>query len=339
MADISINPINNVNTTPAPAIRNNARNANSIGNAPGVDPSAASKAADIAKEAAEAKRERSAEIRREQLEDVIAVSEDGDTVQATEKSLEKLAEDAFGHMEVRKDQTANDEAIDEAAYNVAKAGEDIAEEAEASETYDAADAMEEVAGTATGDTVSQEAIEESINEARLNGSRTEEAIAESIERTVNGTSRTEEAIEAGNERAENEEAEKEYNQKLASYQGISDMRLEQMYLEGEISKRDYDQEMEAREEARETENEDNSRFANQMTGAAVLQEAGQRDLNQIETAFSEEANDVISAEDRMEIIETLDAQTAQNFNTLAAANVVTDDNASGEEMIKKVVFS
>ena len=339
MADISISPVNNVNTTPAPTIRNNLRNTNGGVNAPGVNPSPASEIADKAKEAAEAKRERSAEIRREQLEDVIAVSKDGDTVQATDKSLERLAEDAFGHMEVRKDQTENaQEAVNAANAGAAEtAGESQDNITQTGEVT--ARAMEQSAETAIEGTESQQAIQESINEARLNGSVTDEAIADSIERTLNGTSRTEEAVEAGNERAEQEETEKEYNQKLESYQGISDMKLEQMYLQGEISKIDYDQEMQSREEAREAENEDNSGFANQMTGAAVLQESGQRDLNQIQTAFSEEANDNMSGAERMEIIETLDAQAAQNFNTQTAANIVTDENASGEEAIKKVVFS
>ncbi len=312
MADISISPVN-VNTTPPPAIRTNVRNANGGDNAGSVrvDRPAASEAAEKVREAAEAQRDRSAEIRREQLEDVIAVSKDGDTVQASEKSIERLEEDAFGHMEVRKDQTASDDATQEI----------IAQTAE----------------TEVEETETQQAIAESREETLMNNTITEDAIKESTQRAVTGTDRTEEAIMAGNERAEREEAEEEYNQKLQTFEGISDMKLEQMYLQGEISKIDYDQEMQSREEAREAENKDNSEFGNQMAGAAVLQEAGERDLQQIETAFSDEANNNnISAADRMEIIETLDAQAA---NAQAAGGVVTDENASGEEMIKKVVFS
>ena len=47
MADIKINPINNINTAPAPAVKNNVRNANG---AQGPDRTAASNAADKAKE-------------------------------------------------------------------------------------------------------------------------------------------------------------------------------------------------------------------------------------------------------------------------------------------------
>lgn len=315
MADISISPIN-VNTTPPPAIRTNLRNANGADNAGAgrADRSAASEAAEKVREAAEAQRDRSAEIRREQLEDVISVSKDGDTVQASEKSIERLEEDAFGHMEIRRDQTA---------------AEDITQEA-----------IAQSAETALEGTETQQAIAQSRDETILNDTRTEEAIEESTERTLNGTSRTEEAIEAGNERAEEEEAEEAYVQKLQNFEGISDMKLEQMYLQGEISKIDYDQEMESREEAREAEDQDNAQFGNQMAGAAVLQEAGQRDLQQIETAFSDEANDnMMSGAERMEIIETLDAQATQAANIQPAGNIVTDANSSGEELVHKVVFS
>ena len=310
MADISISPVN-TSRTPMPAVSNN-RNINANRTAPGAGQATAAKAADKVREEAQTQRERSAEIRREQLDDVIAVSRDGDTVQATEQSRERLAEEAFGHMEVRSDEASSTDG-------------QVTEEAIAQSAVTA------IEGSAT-----QQAIADSTEDRLVNGSRTDEAISESTERAAEGTDRTEQAIEAGNERADQEEAQEEYNQKLASYNGISDMKLEQMYLQGEISKIDYDKEMEAREERKEAENKDDARFGNEITGAEVLKEGGERDLRQIETAFSGEANDNISANDRMEIIETLDAQTA---NAQADANVVTDATASGEEAIRKVVFS
>ena len=308
MADISISPVN-TNTSPMPAVTA-ARSTDAARQTSGVDQAAASRAADRVREEAETQRERSAELRREQLEDVIAVSRDGDTVQATEQSRERLAEESFGHMEIRQEPTVTGEVT----------GEAIAESA-----------VTAIEGTAV-----QQAVADSIQDRLVNGSRTDEAIRESTERTLGGSDRTEQAIEAGNERAEQEEAEEEYNQKLASYNGISDMKLEQMYLQGEISKIDYDKEMASREERREAGNEDDTRFGNEITGAAVLRESGERDLQQIETAFSDESNDNISASDRMEILETLEAQTT---NAQADANLVTDANASGEEAVRKIVFS
>ncbi|MBQ9443125.1 MAG: hypothetical protein IJU43_02380 [Lachnospiraceae bacterium] len=305
MADISINPVNNINTAPVHAPK--PHDAQSTGVRTGE-----SKAAETIREAAEAQKERSAEIRREQLEDVISVSKDGDTVQATDKSMERLAEDQFGHMEV-KDETPTDSVNSDA---IKLAVEDTEEETE-----------------------SQQAIRESIYNALEEPTVTEEAIESSAEKTVAQPTRTEEAIELGNERAEEEEAEEEYDQKLASYQGISDMKLEQMYIQGEISKREYDQEMESREETREAQNADDQRFTAQMTGTAVLRESGRRDLNEIETATSEDANDNLTGAQRLEIIETLESGRAQAVIQQDAANMVTDDNTSGEETIKKIVFS
>ncbi|MBO5551599.1 MAG: hypothetical protein J5966_06545, partial [Lachnospiraceae bacterium] len=202
MADISVSPVN-TNRTPMPAV-SNPRNVNTFENAAGAGRTEGAGAAGRVREEAQTERERSEELRREQLEDVIAVSRDGDTVQATEQSRERLAEEAFGHMEIRQDQTATGEVTEEA----------IAESA-----------VTAIEGSAT-----QQAIADSTEDRLVNGSLTDEAIRESSERDAEGTGRTEQAIEAGKERADQEEAEEEYNEKLASYNGISDMKLEQMYL-------------------------------------------------------------------------------------------------------------
>ena len=324
MADISIRPVN-VNTTPAPVT--SARNTNAANQASGVNRAAGTQNADRARETAEAQSERSAEVRKEQLKDVIAVSRDGDTVQATDKSRERLAEDAFGHMEVKQENGEAVSAVSNETQETVTTGE-VTDEAIAERVQTAIDGTE-----------SQQTIAESVDKRLTFGTRTDEAIGESVDRTLNGTSRTEQAIEAGDKRADQEEAEKEYNEKLASYQGISDMKLEQMYLQGEISKIDYDQEMESREEIREAEGQESAQFSGQMTGAAVLEQNGQRELRELETAFSPESNDNISSNDRMEILQTLETQQAQNFNTQDAANIISDANSSGEETIKKVVFS
>ena len=247
---------------------------------------------------------------------MISVSKDGDTVQATEKSRERLEEDAFGHVEVRQDQADR--------QNRTAVGE-VTEEA-----------IEERTRTAIDGSETQQAIAESVDDRLVEGTRTDEAIAEAVEREVTGTSRTEEAIELGNERAEQEEAEKEYVEKLTSYEGISDMKLEQMYLEGEISKIDYDQEMESREAEREAENDNAQQFSTQMTGLSGLEFGSRLDQEQIQDVFSTEANDNISATDRMEMLETLNSQASQ---AAVDNGNLTDANTSGEETIRRVVFS
>ncbi|MCR5747456.1 MAG: hypothetical protein K6G03_07070, partial [Lachnospiraceae bacterium] len=170
----------------------------------------------------------------------------------------------------------------------------------------------------------------------VDGSRTEEAIKESNEKLLQEPGRTEEAMELGAERAEEEENDQEYareaedqehEQMIDNFVGVSDMRLEQMYLQGKISQNDYNKEMEAREKERQAEKTDAESFSTQMTGMDALMESGERDAAQLETAFSEDANDNIAAADRMQIIQSLDAATA-----------MTGDEASGEETAKRVVI-
>ncbi|HBB58833.1 MAG TPA: hypothetical protein DCZ52_00960 [Lachnospiraceae bacterium] len=289
MADMNINPIADVNagnnynpvTAPRTAVRPDAAGTNAPDRAAG-------------------QKDDRVKQDREGLENVVSVSKDGDTVQASDQGMEKLEEDAFGRMVVQKDDEAS------GGYDLGYSGE-----------------------------LTKSAIAESAEKIVGSDSRTEEAIKESIEKMSIQPSRTEEAQAAGAEQAEKEEAEEEYNaelnaEKLASFEGVSDMKLEQMYLQGEISKTDYDKEMESREETREAENADDGRFSVQMTGAAALKESGERDLSQIENVFSGEANDNIAPADRMQIIESLDANTTGN---------VTEDTAGGEETAKKIVIT
>lgn len=289
MADMNINPIADVNagnnynpvTAPRTAVRPDAAGANAPDRAAG-------------------QKDDRVKQDREGLENVVSVSKDGDTVQASDQGMEKLEEDAFGRMVVQKDDEAS------GGYDLGNSGE-----------------------------LTKSAIAESAEKIVGSDSRTEEAIKESIEKMSIQPSRTEEAQAAGAEQAEKEEAEEEYNaevnaEKLASFEGVSDMKLEQMYLQGKISKTDYDKEMESREETREAENADDGRFSVRMTGAAALKESGERDLSQIENVFSGEANDNIAPADRMQIIESLDANTT---------GTVTEDTAGGEETAKKIVIT
>ena len=303
MADIKINPI-----AERSFIQNPAADVLNAGNTQRSQVTAAGSESP-AKVHADKELQKASE--RPELEDVIAVSKDGDTVQASETSKERLEEDAFGHVEVKQDNTETGVRTEEA--------------------------LEQSAQTAAEGTESQQAIKEAIQNMVVDGTRTEEAIEESTERAVTGTDRTEEAIELGNERAAEEEEEEDYIQEtqtekhedqIATYTGISDMRLEQMYLQGEISQNDYNREMEAREEEREAEQADDGNFSTQMTGAAALEESGERDLDQIENVFSDDANDNIAATDRMQIIQSLDA----------AAAAMNGDGAGGEESAKRVVI-
>ncbi len=93
---------------------------------------------------------------------------------------------------------------------------------------------------------------------------------------------------------------------IQSYAGYTDQQLEQMYLKGEISKQDYDSEMELRE-SREAEaveeDEENARLAGKM---AATENMGKQDEIELKKVFSEDASDTFKAGDRAEIIDTLE---------------------------------
>ncbi|MCR5747827.1 MAG: hypothetical protein K6G03_08970 [Lachnospiraceae bacterium] len=337
MADIKINPIAERSTIQNPAVRQqNTQNAQNAQNNQGIkDTKNVQEAAGRTGTQSEQKNI----SEKPELEDLIAVSKDGDTVQASETAKERLEEDAFGHVEVKQEALSGN---NEAAENT---GISAMNETEANANgLSAKDGSEGVTGQAIAEqteaaiegTERQQAIKEAVKDMIVNGSRTEEAIEESNAKSVSGQSRTEEAIELGAKRSEAEEEEEEYiktsetqqhEDMVSTYQGISDMRLEQMRIEGKISQSDYDREMEAREEARKDELEEAGKFSTQMTGAEALEESGERDEAQIQTVFSDEANDNIEAADRMQILQSLDAATA-----------VTGDNASGEETARRVVI-
>ena len=88
--------------------------------------------------------------------------------------------------------------------------------------------------------------------ARLEGS---EEDFETPEYTVH-TAPIEESRQAVTEASES----KEYEADITSYIGYSDAELKQMYLEGDISQIDYNQEMEAREARRDAEASENDQF-------------------------------------------------------------------------------
>ena len=144
MADIKINPIaeRSFIQNPAADVLNAGNTQRSQVTAAGSESSAKVHADKELQKATE----------RPELEDVIAVSKDGDTVQASETSKERLEEDAFGHVEVKQDNTETGVRTEEA--------------------------IEQSAQTAVEGTESQQAIKEAIQNMVVDGTRTEEAIEE-----------------------------------------------------------------------------------------------------------------------------------------------------------------
>ncbi|MBQ7565010.1 MAG: hypothetical protein IJT16_13610 [Lachnospiraceae bacterium] len=170
-----------------------------------------------------------------ELEDVVSVSEDGDTVQVKEDSEKKLEDDRFGHVDIVEQELAG-------VYNA----------------------------PAETPNIEIKAPEKPEDEEEI----------PAIETKAQGT-------------------------QITSYAGYTDSQLEQMYLKGEISKNDYDKEIEAREareEALKGEDEETSELAGKLAGSENKEEQDEIELKKV---FSEDASDTLTAKQRADAIDTL----------------------------------
>lgn len=93
-----------------------------------------------------------------------------------------------------------------------------------------------------------------------------------------------------------------------TYAGISDMSLEQMYLDGVISRYDYDMEMEARKDARLQQTTDQRKFSEEVNAYDREERRAEQTSKAIRTATSDRTANQdfsVSAEERLEAIENL----------------------------------
>ncbi len=210
------------------------------------------------------------EEKKKQLPDLISVSDDGDTVQAGLIARLRLGDDRQGRViPLGKD-----------------AGEDPVQ---------------------TGRRKLQGSVSE---QAALSGAAdvekpevTKDPETGRIELKVPGNE--EDPLQARREREEREEAREEAEVKRAemtNFVGYTDSELEQLYLKGEISKQKYDQEMESRKEQEEAEAGDAREFSKELGSMSASQNAGER-LAQVMNAFSPDANNTVSPEDRIRAIQ------------------------------------
>lgn len=223
--------------------------------------------------------EKRKKLEEERLDHVIAVSKDGDTVQASEESQSRLK--------------AEEEEKPAAAQALAEEKEEDAEEAKAAEGK-----------VIVNENTVKEQIEKEA-EARERRLQILEDISSSSERAMSvrdlfsaAAQRKELAMTGQDEKDENNA----YNQ-VKSFIGYSDAQLKQMYQQGEISKQDYDREIDSREEKREEEQEESGRLSRQVTQEAALAEENEREGRGIKIAFSEDSSNTIRPEDRVDMIQ------------------------------------
>ena len=256
--------------------------------------------------------------RREELrEDVVAVSEDGDTVQVSEEGNEELIESRDGSVIAREENGANAQAAQTTRP------EDDRQEIEAPE-------IAAPGGEARGIEARQNAPAEAEKEeapepppppeppadaikARAEADRIEaeaQAREQAREITSEALETQEVTKEATDAQLAAEEAQQDATERAAqqpsTFAGISNQQLEQMYRDGQISQYAYDSEIEAREAREEEMRAENEEFS---TDTARLQER-EREVtnagNEIKKATGNEASDTLTAKQRLDAIEKVE---------------------------------
>ncbi len=220
--------------------------------------------------------EKRKQLEEERLEDVIAVSEDGDTVQASEESLSKL------------------ESEEEEKDTAAESGRPPVEADQDNDRAESGQGKIVVTESTVNDRIEEE------NEERERRQQILEDISLSSERAMS----VRDLFKAAADRSPNETVKQEEQfQKVNSFTGYSDAQLQQMYRKGEISRQEYDREIDSREEKREKEQEEQKDLNREVTGESRLLEENEREGRSIKIAFSEDASDTIRPEDRVDMIQ------------------------------------
>lgn len=299
MANINIVTNNNLTnlaqgvSRPAPAVRNTEQaRPDTAPEKASPEKAAPEKKQPIANEPQPEKVQRETPAERQEriekvLENVISVSKDGDTVQASEKAVQELDEDKnTGRVLGNAD---NDRIKKEQEKNGSDTGKEMLEfELERSAQ------------------IRREQIEAAQEEAEA---RREEAAAR-----MKDEARAQE--ETRNEvpnavLADEKETIAEQGQ-INSFKGFSDAELERMYLKGDISTYDYNAEMEKRAETEEARKEDLADFSLDTGRRAEQLRQSELESEQIEQAFDEGANERLDPAQRAQVLQAMQktAQTA-----------------------------
>lgn len=190
-------------------------------------------------------------IKKEPLENQVAVSTDGDTLQISPKAVAKL--DA------------------------------VIKETEAKDELDKAD-IEVTGNEADKAKLKSEEVENMRKEARLKAERKAEILKEAVK----------------NEQKKEVQAEEK---QAISFAGKSDSDITRLYLEGEITKNDYDSEMSSREKLRAKVEKNSSDFVNATSEGDSKEKKVERFGNNLKAAFSDVASKTFDAITRLDTID------------------------------------
>ncbi|MCR4762393.1 MAG: hypothetical protein K5696_02585 [Lachnospiraceae bacterium] len=219
--------------------------------------------------------------RERELDHVIAVSRDGDTVQASDKAVQELEEEENTGRVI--DNPENERLRREARTNESDSKEELMR-LELQRSKEIREAQIEAA---------KEESEE----------RREQAMEVRSESAGEASDREPNAVLADEKETIASEGQ------INSFIGYSDAELERMYLQGNISKFDYDKEMESRAAKEEERKEQLTDFSLETAGNEVQRRQNEMQGEEAERAFSEQANERLEPQDRAQVLQAMQRAT------------------------------
>ncbi|HAG70339.1 MAG TPA: hypothetical protein DCL38_10275 [Lachnospiraceae bacterium] len=204
--------------------------------------------------------------RPEELSNVVSRSGDGDTVQVSRASADKLSEDAFGRMDV----IGRDER--------------------------------------TGNTDGAVLQEQDPTDPEVFGRNADEKVIPNMN-PAPASSALEKAKDDEEEEKEEEavkSVETDDAAKITSFAGYTEDQLRQMYQKGEISKRDYDRQMELKEALKGSNEDAEGKMSEMVKGVLGLESAGRIDETELKNAFSDKASDTTDAMQRVAVLDAME---------------------------------
>lgn len=226
-----------------------------------------------------------------ELENVVSVSEDGDTVQASPAGVEKLSDDTSVRVVGERNRVENTPPEDDFQT-------DDAAEAAAARQKEAAERRAEV--IKEGQEAAEERAEALKEAMEAQAEKDQPAISAEDQRVSANSADQREGVRV-------DVGDNAPDRQVTSYAGISDQQLEQMYRDGTISKYDYDNEVASREQRAEQNRENIQEFDQNTAGVLGTANQTMQNFNAIEDAYNREqtVTEAREATERLDAMNTV----------------------------------
>ncbi len=155
----------------------------------------------------------------------------------------------------------------------------------------------------------------------------ESEYGDTVQVSSKGQERYEREIAAAKESSKEEPLEEEEKESsddsdskpvITSLAGYTEAQLKQLYLQGDISKYDYESRVEQKEELLSNEMETNEKNSEDTTKGIQKMDSIERSMDAIDNAFSPDSSDRLSSEQRVDIMNALGTNDSNQQKTTEA---------------------